>query len=170
MTREVVLSGPRAVRLGAVALVDDEDYPRVAQYSWHAFAVHGDESRLYAVRGLRIDGRHTTQRMHAFVVGYPRPDHIDGNGLNNQRSNLRPATAVQNLANSGSRRGPTSRFKGVSWYALNGTWQVHIKTGGKSRYLGRFADEREAALVYDAAALAAWGEFARLNFPEVDHA
>jgi hypothetical protein len=161
---------------GKVALVDDDDYERLSSHKWHAVAVrrkHGP-SVFYAARtinGRREDGSRTAHReyMHRVVLGIDGvADHRDGDGLNNQRSNLRPATTSQNGANR--RRGsasPSSRFKGVCWHRRCRRWQAGIRVQGQSRYIGFFTDEEEAARAYDRVAREAWGEFALVNFPEV---
>ena len=92
-------------------------------------------------------------------------DHRDGNGLNNQRSNLRPATHAQNLQNTRKRAGTTSRFKGVCWNKKKQAWVAFIKHEGKKKYLGCFSSEEVAARAYDFAASETFGEFACLNFP-----
>ena len=103
--------------------------------------------------------------MHSLITGYRRTDHENGNGLDNQRANLRDTTQSQNCANRGKRRtGGTSRFKGVDLLP-SGRWRARIKVGRAERSLGTFADEAAAARAYDGAAAEAWGTFARLNFP-----
>jgi AP2 domain len=102
--------------------------------------------------------------MHSLIVDYPKPDHIDGNGLNNQRSNLRPATASQNCINR--RTWGRSAYRGVSWFKLYSKWNAAISYQRKSRNLGYFASEEDAARAYDAAARELHGAFARLNFPD----
>ena len=89
-------------------------------------------------------------------------DHVDGNGLNNHRKNLRIVSHPQNLANTGS-RGGTSKFKGVSWHAEKGRWGAGIMIDGRFKLLGRYDDEEQAALAYNLAAKEAWGEHAHLN-------
>jgi hypothetical protein len=90
-------------------------------------------------------------------------DHIDHNGLNNQRSNLRVCTQMQNMANKRiSKDKVTSAYKGV-YPCAKRKWQVRIEKDGKDRHLGVFATPEEAALAYNAAALEAWGEYAFLN-------
>lgn len=131
----------------------------------------GSTAGPYATRSYRVDGRVTTQSMHRLLIpDVPEVDHKDGDGLNNQRSNLRAATSAQNQANKRSilsvgGRPASSRFKGLCWFARHQKWQVNIRVDKKRRFLGYFADEIEAALAYDAAAREAWGEFAWLNFP-----
>jgi AP2 domain len=148
--KTVPLSGKHAA--GRVALVDDEDYDLVSQYKWLA---HVDGDRVYA--------RATSKGhvpMHKLITGQPATDHRNGDGLDNQRKNLRPATKAQNNHNQRPRRGTSSRFKGVTWHKQRGKWQAEIKVNGKSRYLGLYASEEEAAAVYAAAALQVQGEYA----------
>lgn len=93
-------------------------------------------------------------------------DHIDGDRFNNRASNIRLATRQQNLRNTGRRKGSSSRFCGVCWDAARGKWVSNCADQeGRTRHLGRFADEAEAARAYDKAAREWHGEFARLNFP-----
>ena len=161
--KTVPLGGKKAA--GRVALVDDEDYELVNQYRWHVRedARPGHRSGPYAGTCLPgPGGKFVFVFMHTLVTDFPKPDHIDGNGLNNQRSNLRPATAGQNCAN---RRGwGRSPYKGVT---PNGRkWVARIGYDHKIRNLGNFTSEEDAARAYDAAAIELYGEFARLNFPE----
>lgn len=105
--------------------------------------------------------------MHGFLTGWPRVDHINGDGLDNRRSNLREANAAQNAANAGLRSDSVSGFKGVYPNTAGGLpWKAEIRANGKRRYLGIFGDPATAARAYDAAAREAFGEFARLNFPQ----
>jgi len=97
------------------------------------------------------------------------PDHKDGDGLNNRRANLRPATYGQNLQNRSApakRGGAFVQFKGVCWNKRRQKWASYINVGGKRLHLGVHADEADAARNYDAAALKYHGKFARLNFPK----
>lgn len=89
-------------------------------------------------------------------------DHIDGDGLNNRRSNLREADDVQQGANKRNRK-HSSRFKGVSWDQRKKRWRASIRVAYKLKNLGRFAREEDAARAYDEAAITAFGRFARLN-------
>jgi hypothetical protein len=93
------------------------------------------------------------------------PDHINRNGLDNRRSNLRIANKQQNCWNSRD-RGGVSRFKGVHWKVAEGKWAAAISHDGIRKHLGYFVSEREAAEAYDDAAITFQGEFAFLNFPE----
>lgn len=160
LVRAVPLSGERGA--GLVALVDDADYELVSGYRWYA---HGDVW-VYPMRVWKDGGKTRTQYMHILIMGRPWIDHDDGDGLNNQRSNLRPATARQNMANRRKHAKCSSQYKGATWNKQVSKWQAGITMDRKYHYLGVFADEIDAAKAYDAAARAAWGEFARCNFPE----
>lgn len=99
------------------------------------------------------------------VYGTSLVDHIDGNGLDNRRSNLRIATNQQNGANSQKwRKQTSSQYKGVSWDHSRGLWRADIMFNRKHVYLGRYSSESEAAQAYDNRAIDLFGEFARLNF------
>jgi hypothetical protein len=159
----VALSGKRAA--GRVALIDDEDWPLVAPHLWWVleFERKGRRAGPYAYSKLiRDDGSQVPLYMHKLITGYPMTDHIDHDGLNNQRSNLRPATRSQNQQNRRSRTG-TSSFKGVHWVTAARRWRAAICINGTTRHLGHFASEEEAALAYNAAALQAFGAYACLN-------
>jgi len=149
------------------AIVNAEDYVRVQGYRWRPRVDY--TGKVYAqttVKGQSV-------YMHRLLLGPGvglDVDHINDNGLDNRRSNLRVATRSQNKANTSKpkfRNGKpcTSVFKGVSWDRSRQQWQAKIGVAGRHRNLGRYNSEAEAARAYDAAALAAWGEFARLNFP-----
>lgn len=109
--------------------------------------------------------------MHRAIAS-PAPgmevDHINGDGLDNRRANLRVCTKSQNQRGQRVQgRNKTSVFKGVCWLKDRSRWGAHIKVSRKSVYLGTFKSEIDAALAYDAAARTYFGEFARPNFIEV---
>lgn len=162
MTREIQLSQ------GFVALVDDRDYEDLAIHRWHV-KVHGRTA--YACRTTRDGGKKTTTRyMHAQITGYVKTDHVNGDGLDNRRANLREATAAQNSRNQRPVRSSASKYIGVTWHFYGrsavGKWRAQITSDGKKRHLGLFATEEEAARAYDRAAYERDPEFCRLNFPE----
>lgn len=151
---------------GVQAVVDAADRDLVAGFNWGV--TH--DGYVMAWRGQMALFLH---RLIAGAGPRQRIDHEDGDPLNNRTVNLRFATAAQNRANAGPnrKRGRTSRYKGVSIKSRNGAhnqWVAHIHIDGRTRYLGAFATEVEAADAYDRAAEAAWGEFARLNLASVE--
>jgi hypothetical protein len=144
-------------------VVDAADAQLVSQYRWQLRQGRKPGYTSYASR--RLSG--ATQYIHTFLTGWPEVDHEDGDGLNNCRSNLRPATRGQNNANQGpqDRPGKLSTFKGVTWYATHERWVARIRVDGRLRSLGYFTSEEAAARAYDNAAQAAWPGYAYLNFP-----
>jgi len=150
---------------GKVALVDDADYEAVGQFKWCAKKVN---NTFYAVHSLSVgNGRQRTIRLHRLIMpGHPEIDHRDGDGLNNQRENLRPATHIQNMwGHRRKKAGVSSVYRGVSWHSQAKKWRSDLKLGGKTIYLGCFFSEIEAAKAYDVAARKYFGEFACPNFP-----
>lgn len=150
---------------GKFAIVDADDYDRLAKYKWYW---QQEGNTFYAFR--RRGRRRKRVRMHRQVLNVPRGmivDHIDGNGLNNRKSNLRLCTIAQNACN----RRPTikrlSIYKGISWHKRNKKWDVRICKSGKKTFLGCFENQTEAALAYDRNAERLFGEFAYLNFPQL---
>jgi len=149
---------------GQVALVNDEDYDKLINYKWRA--VRG-RSTWYAVRTATkdVNGSRKTVYMHRALLGQvDQVDHKDGDGLNNQRQNLRAATHTQNQRNRIHKRVGSSRFHGVYWHKAARKWAAQI-TAPTPRYLGLFEDELAAAKAYDAAARELYGAFAALNLP-----
>lgn len=149
-------------KLNRFAVVDDEDYERVNQFRW---GVHRNGKKLYAVRSVDI------KSLHRFILGVEDPnilvDHIDGNGLNNQKRNLRKATKAQNSTNKILEKGNKTGYIGVT---LRGNKFIASVTSDKKTYtFGGFESPRKAAEARDKAAIALQGDFAVLNFPEVTH-
>jgi hypothetical protein len=151
---------------GRFVEVDDDDYVLVSQHRW--FIQQGKRGEasppLFYAKTKTAAGRHLY--MHRLIAGFAEVDHRDGDGLNNRRSNLRDATHAQNAGNARKQPGRTSQFKGVCWARRSGKWRASIGVNHRSRYLGEYSEEEAAARAYDVAAREAWGEFARLNFPD----
>jgi len=147
---------------GKVAIVDVEDYEWLSQHKWHAVKT-GDRFYAYRSKNKR------SLSMHRVIMGEPKGmvvDHIDGNSLNNRRSNLRICTVAQNLQN---RRwtGGLSRYKGVCFVKRLNKWQAEITFNGRRMHIGCFDNEIDAAKAYDRKAAELFGEFAYLNFPNL---
>lgn len=151
---------------GLFALVDDEDHVHLNRFKWTAVFSRADR-RFRAVRVDYSLGRNRGKMilMHRLLLnageGF-QVDHVNQDSLDNRRCNLRLCSPSENHQNMGKSRGCSSRFKGVCWF--KGKWMAYAGPRGSVRYLGRFADEEDAALAYDAAAKILYGKFARLNF------
>lgn len=146
---------------GMVALVDDHDAPEVRGYAWVAKPADQTAKIWYAYTQVKK----RTIYLHRFILEAQTGilvDHINGNGLDCRRENMRLCSPSLNSANS-RRHAPASGFRGV--YLHKRAFSARIWINGKSRRVGSFQCPAEAALAYDAAALEAFGEFAVLNFP-----
>ena len=142
--------------------IDTAHYPVVKSYQWHAVKTTG--SRTFYAAAKSDWWPYEIIYMHKFITNHTNEvDHRDHNGLNNRSSNLRATTSQQNQANKRKRRNTTSKYIGVSWHRAK--WLAAIRTNGKSKHLGMFTSEEDAARCYDAA-VKERGEFAVLNFPE----
>lgn len=149
---------------GKLTLVDNADFDWLNQWKWH---IKNSRGKLYASRTSK------GILMHRIILGITDKniecDHIDGNGLNNQRKNLRIATRAQNARNTkGFGR---SKYRGVyKKTANNGAnhyWAVKIIHEGKTHYPGQFPfnkkGEKQAALLYNEKAKELHGNFAFTN-------
>ena len=159
--KRIPLSGARGARL--FALVDDADYELVSRYTWNL---------LVTKTGVRyatayVPGQRNRLRMHTLITGLPFVDHKDGDGLNNQRYNLRESNKKLNAANGRGHQDSVSPFKGVSPYRRTGRhWVAQVGSDGTNEFLGLYPTQEEAARAYDTAAYAIWQEHSRLNFPD----
>lgn len=143
------------------ALVDDEDYYQLNKFNWY---YHKTESNIYAK--TEINGNPIM--MHQMVLSSPSGkltvDHINGNGLDNRKENLRLATRSQKRMNQRKTKNTTtSKFKGVSWCNREKSWRAYIHLNGKFKSLGYFNNEIRAARAYNDAAIQHYKEFANLN-------
>lgn len=160
MAESLMLAG------GLVVLFDAEDADLVHRYVWTRY--RGGNTH-YARTSNILQNEKRGLRMHRLILDAgPNEfvDHRNGNGLDNQRSNLRLATRAQNGMNRAPNRNTSSRHKGVCWYKRTGTWIAYITIDGKRTTLGYYSTEAEAAAAYDVAAAEAFGEYARLNSPD----
>lgn len=149
---------------GKFALVDDADFEVLSAFKW---SVYNDNHTFYAKRTVPRDasGKYKVILMHREILGDEcdglDTDHIDCDGLNNQRSNLRPCTRSQNLCNQRRLSKNTSGYKGVDWNKQTGKWRARIRFNGKRHHIGYFTDLAEAHAARNAAAERMHGEFAR---------
>jgi hypothetical protein len=143
---------------GKVALIDDEDAERVLGRNWAYLSVQNGPGPGYAISSSGL--------MHRLILNAPRGvevDHVNGDGLDNRRENLRLATHAQNASNSRLHRDNVTGYKGVRH--KRNRWQARITVNQKEIYLGSFIALEDAARAYDAAAREHFGEFATPNFP-----
>lgn len=151
---------------GRITIIDKEDLERVSLHKWHLTT--GDNKRFYAKTSLWINGKTKDIKLHRFILNlsdrFPLVDHINGDGLDNRKLNLRIATKNQNTQNSTQ---PNKHgFKGIYLHPDMGRkkrWVARIKTNGKIIRQHCFT-KIEAAKTYDKLAKKYFGEFAKTNF------
>jgi hypothetical protein len=150
---------------GQFTIVDAEDFEKLSGYKWYVIR---KGRTFYAERADRGGRKKRNIPMHRQILDEPAGkciDHINHNGLDNRRANLRIVTQEQNNWNNRKYRGNfSSRYKGVSWVKRNGRWLAKIVYKHKNIYIGYFDDEASAAKAYDAKARELFGEYAALNF------
>ncbi len=156
-----------ALTQGYFTLVDENDLPWVSRGTWHAVVVprRSQEPLVYARGGFK----RRLGYLHRHIIGVlddpaVRVDHINGDTLDNRRSNLRIATHAENLRNRGKPGNNKSGYKGVCYDKNRNKWHSCISYRGRQINLGRFDTPEAAARAYDEAALIYHGDFAKLNF------
>jgi hypothetical protein len=160
MGKQISLHGKYGA--GKYVLVDDEDYESLNKYKWFSDK-HG-----YASRGVSQNGKPQRILMHRVILETPKglvTDHINGNRLDNRRSNLRIATQTENTYNSKPKSGSSVPYKGVCWDKMRGMWQVRVMIGGKVQFHEYVDNAKYAGRLYDFYARKIFGEYAYLNFP-----
>ena len=159
--REIILTQ------GYVAIVDDEYYERINQHKWQVFK-KAKENTVYARGIVKIYSRTKHVFMHRYIMGListdkNQIDHINHDGLDNRKVNLRVCSTSQNGMNRQPDKNVSSKYRGVSWVKRDKVWQVSIACNKKQYYLGVFKCEKEAAEAYNNRAKELYGEFACLN-------
>ncbi len=144
---------------GKVALISKSDWPLVSRYPWYA---HRQQYTWYARTNSGPSGSISLHRL--ILPGKALVDHIDRNGLNNTRENLRPLTQQSNTINSGKQRNNTSGYIGVDWSKQHKKFRARLKVDGSSHYLGLYCTAAEAAIAYDRAWTEWAGELGAYNF------
>ena len=149
---------------GKVALVDDEDYEYLMQWKWFA---NKKGSTFYAVRSLHSNNVRKTIFMHRLITNNintkMQTDHLNGNGLDNRKINLRICTTSQNSMNRGLQINNTTGFKGVNYDKFSNKFRAQIRVNNIYKNLGYYIDPKDAARAYNEAAIKFHGEFANLN-------
>lgn len=139
---------------GQFAKVDDDDFERISKFKWcSSFEVY----RFYAVRGGWVDGKTVAIRMHRVIMNAKRGqyvDHINHDGLDNRRTNLRICTNGENMRNrSGPQKNSTSGILGVRWRKDRSKWESRMCVNGKNMSLGHFENKHDATRAYAEARL-----------------
>lgn len=136
------------IKASIPCFIDDEDFSYVNKHTWYLHS-----------KGYAITAKH--KKMHRLLFNKTKQiDHINGNGLDNRRSNLREATNSQNQCNRGRPKTNKSGYKGVSWSKDKNKWQATIYKNGKQFNLGRSKNIKNVVLAYRLAARELHGEFA----------
>jgi hypothetical protein len=166
--REIRIEGNIAyvpLTRGYEAIIDAADVPLVEGRNWWATPYKSNDGRIlgfYAItktKEKKIEWLHRTimNPKHGIII-----DHINCNGLDNRRCNLREASVKQNAHNARTPVNNTSGYKGVSWNIGSNKWQAHIALNNKKRHLGLFTNVEDAAHAYAVASAQLHGEFGRL--------
>lgn len=144
---------------GAEVQVDDEDYPILSRHKWYLHNGHNTKTK-YAHTNI-----HGTLLMHRLIVGSNTVvvDHIDHNGLNNQKANLRVISDSQNKHSGPLRKDNKTGYKGVFYVASRGKYVAYIRKNNKRKHIGVFDDKYSAAEAYNKVALELYGEQAYQN-------
>lgn len=148
---------------GHEAIIDAEDAEFIGQWNWCADKA---PNTVYAIRGVERDGRHVKFYMHREILRNStrnHTDHINGDGLDNRKQNLRVAAPHENGRNSRNRRNNTSGYKGVSWSTKRQMWQARIMCNYKEKFLGYFETKEAAYAAYCEASKLLHGEFGRVE-------
>lgn len=155
-----------ALSQGKFAKVDDSDYDFLNKHKW-TLAKGRLYHSIYAKRNIYIGyKKHKTVYMHSVLLNTPHgmdTDHIDGDGLNNQRHNLRICSRADNLKNRKSQSNNISGFKGVCWDNDKKKWRAYISCNKKWHHLGFFIDKLEAYKTYCSASLKYHKSFSRIK-------
>lgn len=149
-----------------IVYYDEIDAEIISNHTWH---IQKKDNNYYSGTNIYVgQSRSDMVLMHRMIMGLPSEiiDHIDGNGLNNRRGNLRKATIKQNVRNSRVASNNNTGYKGVSKDGWTNLWRVWIEVDGKRISGGRFASKNEAAVKYNELAKQYFGDFARLNVIE----
>lgn len=169
--KELIINSPKYGK--KIVFYDDEDHDLISKYHWWVIIskkfknkkrILGD--RFYCCTAITVSlNKRRMIQMHQLILGFPKGDidHRNGNGLDNQKLNLRKCTSSQNARNRANRSDNTSGYKGVTWHIHVKKWGSNIWVDGKRIHLGYFEKAIDGGIAYNNAAKKYFGEFARLN-------
>ena len=160
MTKKILLTQNK------IALIDDIDYKIISQFKWYAH--HSHNNIWYAVRNgpPKKNGFQTRILMHRLIIFPPKcfqVDHINNDGLDNRRRNLRIVTPTENSHNAQLQINNTSGYRGVCYHNRDKIWMAYMTIAGKFTHLGRFTTARNAAKAYDEMVIKLRDKFAKTN-------
>ena len=141
------------------ALVDDADFDELNQYKWYASFTHGI---WYVQRSEYINGKQKNIKMHRQIMDFPSSkdiDHINHDGLDNRRYNLRVCNHSKNMKNRYMQKNNTSGLIGVSWNKRIKKWHAQIGNENKNIHIGYFENKEEANRAYNKKAIELFGEY-----------
>ena len=148
---------------GKVALVDDEDFEYLNQWKWN---YHKSRKTGYATRSFWKEGKGSTIIMHRLLLNASKEqmvDHINHNGIDNRKHNLRLCTPHENACNSEKQINNSSGIKGVDYFDRLKKWRVRIQSNNKQFHIGVYPTKETALIAYNEAAIKYHGAFALLN-------
>jgi hypothetical protein len=148
---------------GKFAIVDSEDCEWLSKFKWNA---HERGRTWYARRvasAKTVFMHRAIMEHHGYDLTSGEVDHINGDGLDNRKSNLQVISHAENIRKSRVQKNNTSGYRGVSWHKGDCRWRVYIEVDNIRKYLGSFKNKIDAALAYDKAAKRYFGKFANLN-------
>jgi len=154
---------------GKFALVDDEDFEELSQLKWHATELGKNWYAFHSYKpDTKLKGKKawTQTSMHRIIMKFPvglYVDHINGNGLDNQKLNLRLCTPHQSSLHRPNMKRGFSKYRGVCWHKRKKKWQAEIGHRGKLIYIGMYKTENDAAAAYNIEAERRFGDYATLN-------
>jgi hypothetical protein len=154
-----------ALKCGRFTVVDAEDAPLLKAHNWRS-RVDPKSGTVYVEAQIKRGGKRPRVHLHRLVAGTlpgEHTDHIDGDGLNNRRANLRRCQPMENGRNRRPNRNSPSPYKGVYLIAVSGKWRARIRVNYRQIHLGCHSTPEDAAAAYNEAAIKHFGEFANLN-------
>lgn len=157
---------------GFEMIIDEEDLPLANRYTWYALRPSVNRQKHYVVASIRVCKNKQTK------ISFSREllkikdnkiyvDHINGNTLDNRKSNLRTCTPSQNSRNRVSSKGSSSKYLGVGWSKLHKKWRAKFMLNDKEKHIGLYVNEEDAAKAYDKKVIEFYGEFANPNFKNI---